>query len=142
MEVKVRKLDKEAKLPTRATEGSAYFDVCTISDLIIVPGEKAVVHTGLSFELPFHWVLDIRPRSGLASKGLIILNSPGTLDSDYRGELLISAFNLAGSPFIALKKGDRVAQINVLPIPSIEFKEVEGLSETERGEGSFGSTGD
>jgi len=104
------------------------------------------VCTGLAFELPRGYALDIRPRSGLALKGLVILNSPGTLDSDYRGELLISFVNLSNEEIIVYKE-DRIAQIRLIQDPQlfylekIEWEEVEELSETERGKGGFGSTG-
>lgn len=101
---------------------------------------KGEIPTGLAFEIPWGYGLDIRPRSGLASSGLIIPNAPGTLDSDYRGELMILCRNLLASPFL-IPKGDRVAQIRLFRTTELDFEEVEELSETERGTGGFGSTG-
>jgi len=140
MKVKVKKLDKVARLPTKATPGSACYDIYSVKWILLSPMEKGLIPAGLSFELPEGVGLDIRPRSGLASKGLIILNSPGTLDSDYRGELLISCMNLS-SENILIDRGDRIAQVRVLLTIPIEFEEAEKLSETERGDGGFGSTG-
>lgn len=140
MNLKVKKLHKEAKFPKKATEGSACWDVFSTERKLFSPMEKGIIHTGLAFELPMGRGLDIRPRSGWASRGLIILNSPGTLDSDYRGELLVSCMNLS-SGNIVVNKGDRIAQIRPIRIEELEFEEVEELSETGRGEGGFGSTG-
>lgn len=104
------------------------------------PMSKGEIPTGLAFEVPWGCGLDIRPRSGLASSGLIISNAPGTLDSDYRGELIILCRNLLASPFL-VPKGDRVAQIRLFETTNLTFEVVEELSKTERGTGGFGSTG-
>jgi dUTP pyrophosphatase len=140
MRLRVKKLNKDAKLPTKATPGSVCYDVYSTKRVLFSPMEKAIVPTGLSFKLPMDIGMDIRPRSGLASRGLIILNSPGTLDSDYRGELLISCMNLSNGN-ILVNKGDRIAQIRLFKDIYIEFNEVEDIGETRRGEGGFGSTG-
>ena len=140
MKLKVRKLHEDARLPTKATPGSVCYDVYSVEAKALLPMERWMIPTGLAFELP-RWIgLDIRPRSGLASLGLVILNSPGTLDSDYRGELKISCINLSGGNFI-VNKGDRIAQIRPFQAEELEFKEVEELTETPRGIGGFGSTG-
>lgn len=144
MYLKVKKLVKDAKLPKRATDGSICWDVYSSQRKLFSPMEKGILHTGLAFELP-KWIgLDIRPRSGLATRGLIILNSPGTLDSDYRGELKVSCMNLSNSN-ILVNKGDRIAQIRPIAeawdLWGVKFIEIEDLSETVRGEGGFGSTG-
>ena len=143
----VKKLYPDAKLPTKATPGSMCYDVYAQETFGIQPMYRNKIGTGLAFELPEGLGLDIRPRSGLASSGLIMLNAPGTLDSDYRGELFISIMNLTGSPW-QITKGDRIAQIRVMEDPwhhthhyDSGFEEVEELSETERGGGGFGSTG-
>lgn len=140
MLLKVKKLGKDSKFPNKATEGSICFDVYSTHRKVFSPMEKGVIHTGLAFELPKGLGLDIRPRSGLASRGLLILNSPGTLDSDYRGELLVSCLNLSNNN-IVVDKGDRIAQIRPFRTMNIEFEEVEELSETKRGKEGFGSTG-
>lgn len=140
MEVKVKKLVPEAKLPTRATCGSACYDVYSTRRVLFSPMEKVTIPTGLAFELPDGVGLDIRPRSGLASRGLIMLNSPGTLDSDYRGELKVSFMNLHHGN-ILISEGDRIAQVRLIKPPTVDFIEVKELSETERGKGGFGSTG-
>lgn len=140
MKVKVKKLYPDAKLPTKATPGSACYDVYTQAHLFLDTWNRVKAPTGLAFELPRDVGMDIRPRSGLASRGFLILNSPGTLDSDYRGELLISIMNISGSPW-HIEKGERIAQIRLFPILEVEWEEVEELSETERGSDGFGSTG-
>jgi dUTP pyrophosphatase len=147
MKMKVKKLFPDAKLPSKATPGSFCFDVFSMFEFTFRPRWKERIGTGLAFELPRGYALDIRPRSGLASKGLVILNSPGTLDSDYRGELLISFINLSNEEVIVYK-GDRIAQIRVMQDieaamfgERIIWKEVEELSDTKRGKGGFGSTG-
>lgn len=141
MNLQVKKLDKDAKLPTKATFGSVCYDVYSTKRILFSPMEKAIIPTGLSFKLPLDTGMDIRPRSGLASRGLIILNSPGTLDGDYRGELLIFCMNLSNGN-ILVDKGDRIAQIRLFKEVYFEFEEVEDIGETKRGKGGFGSTGE
>ena len=141
MHLKVKRIRQGAKLPIKATEGSICYDVFSAAYKILLSTmEKAKIPTGLAFELPPGMGLEIRPRSSLADKGLIILNSPGTLDSDYRGELFIICQNLSIGN-ILINMGDRIAQIRLIRSMDIEFEEVEELSRTERGEGGFGSTG-
>lgn len=140
MNLKVKKLYPDAKLPTKATPESSCYDVYSVEEVKFMTWTKRMVPTGLAFELPPGMSLDIRPRSGLASQGFIILNSPGTLDSDYRGELLISCMSLSTLD-ILIEKGDRIAQIRLFRTIDIEFEEVKELDETSRGEGGFGSTG-
>ena len=141
MLLKVKKLSREAELPTKATEGSVCYDVFSTKRILFSPNEKNMIHTGLVFEVPKGYGMDIRPRSGLASRGLIILNSPGTLDSDYRGELLVSCANISNRN-ILVDKGDRIVQIRLFKVIDLEFEEVEEISETKRGKGGFGSTGE
>jgi len=141
MIIKVKKLCPKAKMPVKATSGSFCFDVSSTKRFLLSPMERVIVSTGLAFELPEGVGIDVRPRSGLASKGLIILNSPGTLDEDYRGDLKIICMNLS-SGNILISEGDRIAQIRpIFTLTSTEFEEVEELSETERGSSGFGSTG-
>lgn len=140
MILKVKKLVEEAKLPTKATKGSVCWDVYSVASKSLLPRNIFVIPTGLAFELPEGIGLDIRPRSGLASAGLMILNSPGTLDSDYRGELKVAVINFSGGPFL-IEKGDRIAQLRPIRTMDMQWEEVENLSGTERGEGGFGSSG-
>lgn len=141
MRLKVKRLCKDARLPTKATPGSACYDVYSVERKLFSPTDKHIIHTGLAVELPSCWGLEIRPRSGLASRGLVILNSPGTIDEDYRGEILVSFINLS-SGNILVDKGDRIAQVRPFYVDMVLLEEVEELNETERGKGGFGSTGD
>lgn len=140
MKVKVKKLHPHAKLPTKSSEGAACFDVYAASSESIWPGVVTAVHTGLAFELPKNFELEIRPRSGLALKGISIINSPGTLDSDYRGELKILFLSVRDRLY-TVKPGDRVAQVKINKVYPTKFVEVKELEETKRGEKGFGSTG-
>lgn len=134
-------LGEGAKEPFYATTGSAGFDISSTEELTLLPGEKAIVGTGLFFEIPEGYELQIRPRSGNAAKhSVTVLNSPGTIDSDYRGEVKVILFNAGKKPF-PIKAGDRIAQGVVSRVFQLKFEFVKELSETERGEGGFGSTG-
>jgi dUTP pyrophosphatase len=107
----------------------------------LLPGARALIPTGFAFELPHGYEAQVRPRSGLALKhGVTLLNSPGTIDSDYRGELLVILINHGTEPFL-IRRGDRIAQLVIAPVASVEIVGVEVLAETERGQGGFGSTG-
>lgn len=130
-------------LPTYATEGSAGMDLLAAveSDVSIAPSETALVPTGISIQLPEGFEAQVRPRSGLAAKHHIgILNSPGTIDSDYRGEVRIILTNFGRQPFV-VRRGDRIAQMVIQRYARVEWEEVEGLDETARGGGGFGHTG-
>ena len=140
MKLRVKKLSKDAELPAKATPGSVCYDVYSTKRVLFSPMEKAIVPTGLAFKLPRGIGMDLRPRSGLATRGLIILNSPGTIDGDYRGELLVSCMNLSNGN-ILVSKGDRIAQMRLFKEVYFEFEEVEDIGETKRGQGGFGSTG-
>ncbi len=146
MEIKIKRLHENAIIPKYATIGSAGFDFYSIDDIIIYPGETALVKTGLSFEIPINYELQVRPRSGMSLKTkLRVSNSPGTVDSDYRGEICIIMDNIDIKsnhriPY-EIKKGDRIAQGVICPIIQVTFEEVNKLNETERNTGAFGSTG-
>jgi dUTP pyrophosphatase len=130
-------------LPTPASPGSAGFDLRAAIDgeLVLRPGERALVPTGLRLEIPPGWEGQVRPRSGLALRhGVGVANAPGTIDSDYRGEVGVILINLGESPF-SLNRGDRVAQLVIAPVQRVEWDEVEALEPSARGEGGFGSTG-
>jgi dUTP pyrophosphatase len=141
-QVKFVKLHPDAKMPTKATDGSACWDLYSNEEVKLTtsnPYKVQKIHTGISIEIPDGYFLDIRPRSGLSGEGVIITNSPGTIDSDYIGEVIILLASLAYTHII--DKGDRICQCRLVPIIPIEWVEVDKLSETERGEGGFGSTG-
>lgn len=145
VEVRVQKLPHGAgiEMPSYATEGAAGADVRSAeqSSLTIEPGERTAVATGLVFEIPQGWEIQVRPRSGLAwRQGLTVVNAPGTIDSDYRGEVKILMVNL-GSEAVVVERGDRVAQLILAPVTRADFQEAEDLSDTERSVGGFGSTG-
>lgn len=135
--------NKGAVVPCYKTAGAAGADVCALlSDKVVLkPGERTILPTGLFFEIPQGYEIQVRPRSGLAAKnGVTVLNTPGTIDSDYRGELKVILINLGDSDF-EISSGDRIAQIVVAPVTLGKFIQVESISETERGTGGFGSTG-
>jgi dUTP pyrophosphatase len=145
IEVRIRRLPhaEGLPLPDYATDGAAGADLCAAveSGLILEPGERATVPTGLVLEIPEGFEGQVRPRSGLAIKaGLTIVNTPGTIDSDYRGELKVLMINLGSDP-ISIGRGDRIAQLLIAPVTRASFIESEGLTSSERGEGGFGSTG-
>lgn len=133
----------ELPLPAYATPGSAGMDLAAdvAEDLVIPPGGRATVPTGLAFAVPAGHEVQVRPRSGLASKaGVTVLNAPGTIDADYRGEVRVILVNLGDAPF-TIRRGDRIAQAVVAPVVQVGVVEVAALDETDRGSGGFGSTG-
>jgi dUTP pyrophosphatase len=130
-------------LPQPATAGSAGLDLraCLAGALTIAPGARALVPTGIAVALPHGYEAQVRPRSGLALRtGLTLLNSPGTVDADYRGEIQVLVVNLGDAP-VVLERGDRIAQLVVQPVPRVEWEEVEALPVSSRGAGGFGHTG-
>jgi dUTP pyrophosphatase len=128
------------RLPYRATSGAAGMDICSASTLVLQPYEQALIPTGFAVAVPVGYELQCRPRSGLAYKhGITIVNSPGTIDSDYRGEICVILKN--GSAEFKIDRGDRIAQLVVAQVPDIEVLEVTELDETVRSDGGFGSTG-
>jgi dUTP pyrophosphatase len=128
-------------LPAYATSGAAGMDVVSAEEVTIAPGARHAVATGLALAIPQGYEIQVRPRSGLALKhGITVPNTPGTIDSDYRGELKVILINHGTEPF-AIARGDRVAQLVLAPVVQAAWDEVEELDATERGEGGFGSTG-
>ena len=128
-------------LPAYATKGSAGMDVVAAEDVTLVPGARHGVATGLSMAIPAGYEIQVRPRSGLALKhGITVPNTPGTIDSDYRGEVKIILMNLSDRPF-EVARGDRVAQLVLAPVMQAAWDEVDELEATARGAGGFGSTG-
>ncbi len=128
-------------LPVYATAGAAGMDVVSAEDVTLAPGGRHAVATGLALAIPAGFEIQVRPRSGLALKhGISVPNTPGTIDSDYRGELKVILINHGAEAF-AIRRGDRVAQLVLAPVVRAAWLEVAHLDETERGEGGFGSTG-
>ena len=143
VKVLVKKLDSKVKLPEYKTSGSSGMDLMAFTDspIKIAPNSLELVPTGLSIAIPEDLEIQIRPRSGLAAKSSIgVLNAPGTIDSDYRGELKIILFNHGNKDFI-VNNNDRVAQMVLTPVIKMELEEVDQLPETIRGSSGFGSTG-
>lgn len=141
--VRIRRLPHGAglDLPAYATPGAAGMDVVSAEDVTLAPGARHAVATGLSMAIPDGFEVQVRPRSGLALKhGITVPNTPGTIDSDYRGELKVILINHGAEPF-PIHRGDRVAQLVLAPVTRASWHEVEQLDETERGAGGFGSTG-
>tara|TARA_Y200000002_G_scaffold204495_1_gene168718 strand:- start:744 stop:1184 length:441 start_codon:yes stop_codon:yes gene_type:complete len=142
-EILIKRLSKNINLPKYETEGSSGMDLSAdvASSIKIEPGETSIIPTGLSVSIPRNYEIQIRPRSGLAAKNQIsVLNTPGTIDSDYRGEIKVILINLGKKTFI-VEKGARIAQMVVCPVEKPKIIEVENLEETKRGSGGFGSTG-
>lgn len=142
MKMKIQKLDPGAKLPIRGSTGASGLDVGSLDRAEIKPGETVLLRTGLAFEIPPGYFLGVYPRSSLVKKkNLGMPHSVGIIDSDYRGELWVSLRNLDRQHSVVVEQGERIAQIILQPYEEVVFEVVENLSETERGEGSLGSTG-
>ncbi len=142
VEIPVKRLNAELPLPSAAHPGDAGLDLYAAEAIALKPGERGLIPTGISVAIPEGYAGYVQPRSGLAlTQGLGLINSPGLIDSGYRGEIKIVAINLDPENVIHIEKGDRVAQLVVLAVPSVDLVEVENLPESRRGEGGFGSTG-
>ena len=145
VEVRIQRLPHAPGLPEYATAGSAGLDIAAAvagdEPMELAPGARALVPTGLRLAVPEGYEAQIRPRSGLALRhGLMLPNSPGTIDSDYRGELQVIVMN-AGSEPVRIERGMKIAQLVLMPLPRVAWRECAELDATERGEGGFGSTG-
>ena len=143
IEILIKRLSKEVSLPKYETLGSSGMDIAANinTDIIIHPGKTAIIPTGLALSIPRGFEIQIRPRSGLAAKQKIsVLNTPGTIDADYRGEIKVILINLGDNSY-TVERGTRIAQMVVCPIVQAQLKEVDDLNQTERGKGGFGSTG-
>ena len=143
VKVLVKKLNPKVQLPSYKTEGSSGMDLMAFIDdqIKIAPNSSALIPTGISVAIPNDIEIQIRPRSGLAAKSNIsVLNTPGTIDSDYRGEIKVILFNHSSKEFV-VKNKDRIAQMILMPVLKVNFEEVDDLPETLRGSGGFGSTG-
>ena len=143
VKILIKKLNSKVKLPSYKTDGSSGMDLMAFIDkpVTILPQKSELIPTGLSIAIPNNTEVQIRPRSGLAVKNNIsVLNTPGTVDSDYRGEIKVILYNHGNKEFI-VNNDDRIAQMVLVPLIKANFEEVENLPETIRGEGGFGSTG-
>lgn len=142
MELPFRRLDPEATLPAAQHAGDAGLDLRATVDVEVLPGERAMIPTGVAVGIPEGHAGLVLPRSGLASRrGLTLANSPGLIDAGYRGEVMVAAVNLDRTEAVKIARGDRVAQLVVVALPVVESAWVGELPATRRGEGGFGSTG-
>ena len=141
MTLRFKKVHPDAVLPSYAHPSDAGMDLRSVDDLTLAPGQRALVHTGLVMQLPPLYEAQVRPRSGLALKnGVTVLNTPGTIDSGYRGEVGVILINLGQAAF-DVRKGDKIAQMVVAPVTQPNIEETDVVDETDRGSGGFGSTG-
>ncbi|HET9140005.1 dUTP diphosphatase [Actinophytocola sp.] len=142
VEVPLTRFDPDVPLPAYARPGDAGADLVTTSDVVLAPGERAVVGTGIAVAIPDGYAGFVHPRSGLAARvGLSVVNTPGTIDSGYRGEIRICLINLDPREPVELRRGDRVAQLVIQRVEHAVFREVAELAESERSTGGYGSTG-
>ena len=142
-EILIKRLSKEVNLPKYETDGSSGLDLAAFIDknIEIKPGKSEIIPTGLAVSIPKNFEIQIRPRSGLAAKNQIsVLNTPGTVDADYRGEIKVILINLSNKSFI-VERGLRIAQMILCPVVKAKLREVDTLEDTRRGSGGFGSTG-
>ena len=143
IKIAVKNRCHDLDLPARASDHAAGFDLRAAVDapLVLGPGERALIPTGISVAIPPGYEGQVRPRSGLAIRnGIALVNAPGTIDADYRGEVQVIAINLGSEPF-AIGRGDRIAQLVIAPVLDVALELVDDLTETTRGTGGFGSTG-
>lgn len=141
MRVLFKKLVPDASIPAYAHPGDAGMDLRSVESLVVEPGKRALVHTGLVMILPKGYEGQVRPRSGLALKhGITVLNTPGTIDTGYRGELGVILANFGDAPFV-IQKGDKIAQLVIASFTQAEIAETDVIDSTARGAGGFGSTG-
>lgn len=141
-EIRVLRLDRDVPLPRYAMPGDAGADIVTVEDCTLLPGARAVLPTGLAIALPEGFAAFVHPRSGLAARaGMSLVNTPGTVDAGYRGELKVIVINHDPRTPIVLRRGDRIAQLVIQRVESARFVEVDALDDTERGAGGHGSTG-
>lgn len=140
--VSIKILSRDAQIPHMAYNGDAGVDLRSVERIVLEPQERAMVATGLAIALPEGYAGFVLPRSGLAAKhGISIVNAPGLIDSNYRGELKVILLNTDPDKSFTIEIGDRIAQLIVMPVPTINFEQVEELTESQRGESGFGSSG-
>ncbi len=141
MKIKIQKINKDAVIPHYVHKGDAGMDLYSVEDVVLRAGERLLIGTGLKFEIPMGFELQVRPKSGLAANfGVTVLNTPGTVDCGYRGEVKVILYNSSKDDY-QVKKGEKIAQAVIARYEEVDIEEVEELSETSRGEGGFGSTG-
>ncbi len=144
LEIKIKRVHSfDLPLPRRMSEGASGYDLYAAVDEVVIvePGKRALIPTGFSLEMPIGYEAQIRPRSGLALKqGISLVNTPGTIDADYRGEVKVIIINHGDEPF-TIKRGDRIAQMVFVELPRVQLVPDTELSETDRGDGGFGHTG-
>jgi dUTP pyrophosphatase len=141
-ELPVRRLDPGLPLPAYAHPGDAGADLCAAADVVLPPGGRATVGTGLAVAVPDGYAAFVHPRSGLASRhGITVVNAPGTVDAGYRGEVKVVLLNTDRAETFTVRRGDRIAQLVVQPVTRVRFLDVAELPGTPRGDGGFGSTG-
>ena len=147
MEIGFKRIHPEAQIPIRKHIGDAGMDICSIDDIRILEGKPTIVHTGLQVDIPLGYEIQVRPRSGLANKGVTVWNSPGTIDAGYKGEICvilcyITPYNdETKKNYYDIHKGDRIAQLVLAPVVEWGTIEVDDVGNSDRGEGGFGSTG-
>ena len=141
-DVLIKRLDPGVPLPAYAHPGDAGADLTAAEDVLLGPGERALVRTGVAIALPAGYAAFVHPRSGLATRhGVTIVNAPGTVDAGYRGEIMVTLLNTDRAEPVSFRRGDRIAQLVIQPVARAVFHEVDVLPESVRGEGGFGSTG-
>jgi dUTP pyrophosphatase len=141
-ELSILRLDHGLPLPAYAHPGDAGLDLCAVADVVLQPGERALIPTGIAVAIPDGYAGFVQPRSGAAAKqGLGLVNSPGLIDSGYRGEIRVVAINLDAAEPIKIARGDKIAQLVILAVPETSVREVTELPPSVRGERGFGSTG-
>ncbi len=142
MKIKLKKLDKTLNIPKQAHDGDAGYDLISAIDTTILPGERKLIPTGIALQIPDGYGGFVQPRSGLAIKhGISLVNTPGLIDSSYRGEIKVIMINLDKSESFSINRGDKIAQLVIQKVADCQFEEVDELSVTERGSSGFGSTG-
>jgi dUTP pyrophosphatase len=142
MDLPFKRIDPQAVLPDRALPGDAGLDLRSAVDVVVAPGERAMVRTGIAVAIPEGHAGLVLPRSGLASKrGLTLANAPGLIDAGYRGEIVCAVINLDPRETVKVGRGDRIAQLVIVQVPAVDPEFVEDLPSSVRGEGGFGSTG-
>lgn len=141
MQVKVQRIEADAKMPCYAHHGDSGMDLFSVEEMVLQPGERKLVRTGIKISLPKGFEAQVRPKSGIAiNNGVTVLNTPGTIDSCYRGEVQVILINLGKEAF-KIEKGKKIAQLAIAKVEEAKVKEVDELDETSRSDGGFGSTG-
>jgi dUTP pyrophosphatase len=142
LDVLITRLDPAVPLPSYARDGDAGADLAAAEDVDLAPGERAIVRTGIAIALPAGYAAFVHPRSGLAARcGVTLVNTPGTIDAGYRGEIKVILLNTDAAEPVSFRRGDRIAQLVVQRVEQVTFREVAALPGTDRGDGGFGSTG-